>query len=68
MESILGLIPPDLPAVLCGDFNAHTAQLAPRVNGTVLDRSSADSTSCSRGRWFIDQCSLLDLAVFNGLQ
>ena len=29
VEQILGSLPPDQPAILCGDFNARTAGTAP---------------------------------------
>ena len=54
VEDILGSIPADIPAVLCGDFNARTAEHAPTVNDAVLQRSSADLTCCPRGKWFLE--------------
>ena len=35
VEQVLGTIPVDLPAILCGDFNARTAELAPTVHETL---------------------------------
>ena len=31
VEQVLGSMPPDMPAVMCGDFNARTAACFPKV-------------------------------------
>ena len=50
VELVLGLIPTDIPAVLCGDFNARTAAHSPDLQSAhILRRHSADSKCCARG-------------------
>ena len=60
---VLSRVPQDRPMLLCGDFNARTANLAPEGHAP---RSSADHVICARGRWLVEQCGLLDLRLLNG--
>ena len=42
-ETVLGYIPADVPALLCGDFNARTSSLSPELDDpSTPPRSSMD--------------------------
>ena len=50
VEEVLGSMPSDQPAIMCGDFNARTAAGAPKgLRDQLYCRQSADSQCYSRG-------------------
>ena len=68
MEQTLSWVPHDIPCLLVGDFNARTGSRQSMCSlGLTAHRASSDSTVCSRGGWFLDLCTTLDLVLFNGM-
>ena len=53
--------------MLCGDFNARTgATQVAGLSAPTWERSSSDHMICPRGRWLLDQLSLLGMGIANG--
>ena len=68
VESILARVPPTIPFLLVGDFNARTgSRQSSCALGLDAPRASVDRVVCPRGVWLLETCSALDIVIFNGV-
>jgi endonuclease/exonuclease/phosphatase family metal-dependent hydrolase len=68
VTSILTHIPPQMPTIVCGDFNTRIGQLTPKFDSSCRPRESEDKRVCPRAPWLLDICELHCLHILNGRQ
>ena len=68
VDEIMACLPHQHRTVVCGDFNARLADLAPQVGDFPPTRTSDDipARRCPRAQWMITLCELHQLFVLNG--
>ena len=53
IEAIMDQLQPQLPVIVCGDFNARISNRTPLLDDGHPSREAVDTYVCARAPWFI---------------
>ena len=67
IEDVMGSIPQNTRAVICGDWNARVGNLHPKIGDIPIERKSDDMTIGIRASWVINMCEEKQWYILNGL-